>query len=177
MISGLQNGSGKLAFVLEMILGSVCRGRTRMQTKALCAASIVAIVSAVFSLRVMAGPISFDVPLTSSSEVPPEISQAKGLAKLMWDSTTRVVSWEITATGLTGPATMAHFHRAPPGKNGSVTVWLSAQGDPAVFPIKGERTLTPEQADEFEGGQWYVNVHTKAHPSGEIRGQVQPPKK
>jgi hypothetical protein len=138
---------------------------------------MVAIASAVFSLGASASPISFDVPLSSAAEVPPEVSQAKGEAKLTWDRGTRVITWEITATALSGPATMAHFHRAPPGKNGSITVWLSAQGDPAVFPIKGERTLTAEQAEEFEGGQWYVNIHTRAHPSGEIRGQVQPPKK
>jgi hypothetical protein len=148
-----------------------------MQTKALCAAWIVAIGTTVFSSRVSAAPVSFDVPLSSAAEVPPEVGQANGVAKLTWDPATRVVTWEITATGLTGPATMAHFHRAPPGKNGSVTAWLSAQGDPAVFPIKGERTLTTEQADEFSGGQWYVNIHTRAHPAGEIRGQVQPPKK
>jgi hypothetical protein len=148
-----------------------------MQAKALCTASIVAVAGALFSLRVSAAPISFDVLLSSDAEVPPEVSQAKGVAKLTWDPATKVVTWEITAAGLTGPATMAHFHRAPPGKNGSVTAWLSVQGDPAVFPIKGERTLTPEQADEFEGGQWYVNVHTRAHPAGEIRGQVQLPKK
>jgi hypothetical protein len=148
-----------------------------MRTRALRAASVVGIASAVFGFRVLAAPISFDVPLSSTAEVPPETSQAKGVAKLTWDAGTRVVTWEITATGLSGPATMAHFHRAPPGKNGSVTAWLSVQGDPAIFPIKGERTLTPEQADELEGGQWYVNVHTRAHPAGEIRGQVQPPKK
>ena len=113
-----------------------------MQTKALCAASIVAIAGAVFSLRVLAAPISLNIPLSSAAEVPPEVSQANGIAKLTWDPASKVVTWEITATGLTGPATMAHFRRAPPGKSGSVTAWLSAKGDPAIFPIKGERTLT-----------------------------------
>jgi hypothetical protein len=70
-----------------------------MQKKALCAASIVAIASAVFSLRVLAAPISFDVPLSSAAEVPPEVSQPNGVAKLTWDPASKVVTWEITATG------------------------------------------------------------------------------
>jgi hypothetical protein len=28
----------------------------------------------------------------------------------------------------------------------------------------------------FEAGNMYINVHTKANPGGEIRGQVMPPK-
>jgi len=46
----------------------------------------------------------------------------------------------------------------------------------ALNAIKGEATLTPEQAKQFEAGDWYINVHTKDHPAGEIRGQVKPPK-
>ncbi len=30
--------------------------------------------------------------------------------------------------------------------------------------------LAPEQAKDFSGGEWYVNVHTPTNPSGEIRG-------
>lgn len=147
-----------------------------MQAKALCAVSMI-VAGAFFSFGALAKPISFDVPLSGAAEVPPETGQAKGDAKLTWDPATKVVTWEITATGLSGPATMAHFHRGPPGKNGSIAVWLSAEGDPAAFPIKGKRTLTDGQAKEFASGEWYVNVHTKAHPAGEIRGQVRPPKK
>ena len=46
----------------------------------------------------------------------------------------------------------------------------------ATSPISGQATLTPEQAQQFAAGDWYVNVHTQAHPAGEIRGQVVPPK-
>ncbi|HJY16032.1 MAG TPA: CHRD domain-containing protein, partial [Xanthobacteraceae bacterium] len=42
--------------------------------------------------------------------------------------------------------------------------------------IKGEATLTPEQAQQLSAGELYINVHTAAHPGGEIRGQVMPPK-
>ena len=40
-------------------------------------------------------------------------------------------------------------------------------------PIKGEATLTDEQAAEFADGKIYFNVHTAAHKDGEIRGQVE----
>jgi hypothetical protein len=55
-------------------------------------------------------------------------------------------------------------------------VWLTKQGSPAENPIKGEATLTPEQAQQFIAGDWYINLHTQANPGGEIRGQVVPPK-
>ena len=70
---------------------------------------------------------------------------------------------------------MAHFHSGPPGKNGVVVIWLTKKGSTPNGVISGEQKLTPEQATQFESGEWYINVHTKAHPAGEIRGQVRPP--
>jgi hypothetical protein len=80
--------------------------------------------------------------------------------------------------GLSGPITMAHFHGpASPGKNAAPVVWLTKQGAPVEYPIKGQATLTPEQARQFAEWKWYINIHTEAHPDGEIRGQVLAPKK
>jgi hypothetical protein len=124
-----------------------------------------------------AAPISFTVPLTGAEQVPPVETPAKGSAALTYDSATRAVTWTITYTGLSAPATMAHFHGpAEKGKNAPVLIWLSTKGSPAESPFKGEATLTPEQAQQFTAGEWYINVHTQAHPGGEIRGQVVPPK-
>jgi hypothetical protein len=100
----------------------------------------------------------------------------KGTADLTWNSSTRVVTWDITDSGLTGPVTMAHFHNAPAGKNGKVVIWLTKKGKSTSAAIKGKATLTKAQAKQFAAGDWYINVHTKAHPAGEIRGQVKPPK-
>jgi hypothetical protein len=79
---------------------------------------------------------------------------------------------------LTGPATMAHFHGpAPAGKNAGVKVWISQKGNMDVTsPISGQATLSADDAQMFEAGNMYINVHTKANPGGEIRGQVMPPK-
>jgi len=124
-----------------------------------------------------AAPASFKVPLSGAQQVPPVQTPGTGTADLTYDPTTRVVTWSITYSGLSTPVTMAHFHGpAAEGKNGPVVIWLTKQGSPVESPIKGEATLTPEQAQQFTAGEWYINVHTRDHPAGEIRGQVMPPK-
>lgn len=137
----------------------------------------VCLATAASAGLVHAAPLSFTVPLSGAEQVPPIDTAAKGNAALTYDPATRVVTWTITYNGLSGTATMAHFHGpADKGKNGPVVIWLSTKGSPAESPFKGEATLTPEQAQQFTAGEWYVNVHSQAHPAGEIRGQVVPPK-
>ncbi|MEW9583631.1 CHRD domain-containing protein [Paraburkholderia sp. DGU8] len=125
-----------------------------------------------------AAPVSFQVPLTGTQQVPPVQTPGSGSADLTYDSGSRVVTWNITFSGLSSPATMAHFHgSAPAGKNAGVKVWLSQKGKmEATSPITGQATLSPDDAKMFEAGDMYINVHTKDHPDGEIRGQVVPPK-
>ena len=103
---------------------------------------------------------------------------AIGTADLTYDPAIRLVTWSVTYTGLSGPATMAHFHGpATAGNNAPPVIWLTQKGATSVeSPIKGEVTLTPEQAQQFTAGEWHINVYTQANPKGEIRGQVVPPK-
>ncbi|MGF6917150.1 CHRD domain-containing protein [Paraburkholderia sp. 40] len=125
-----------------------------------------------------AAPVSFEVPLTGAQQVPPVQTPGSGSAKLTFDPSTRVVTWNISFSGLTSPTTMAHFHGpAPAGKNAGVKIWLSQKGTmEATSPITGQATLSPADAKMFEAGDMYINVHTKNNPDGEIRGQVTPPK-
>jgi hypothetical protein len=130
-----------------------------------------------FATVALAAPMSFSVNLTGAQQVPPVQTSGSGSAAITYDPATREVTWSVTFSGLSGPATMAHFHGpAAEGKNGPVVVWLSVKGEAPSSPFKGNATLTPEQATQFLAGEWYVNVHTKDHPGGEIRGQVVPPK-
>jgi CHRD domain-containing protein len=139
------------------------------------AASLVGI--AVWAASSQASPLSFKVALTGAQQVPPVQTTATGTADLTYDPATRMLTWSVTSKGLSGPATMAHFHGpAAEGKNAPPVIWLSEKGAAVPDPIKGSATLTPEQAQQFTAGEWYVNVHTKANPGGEIRGQVIPPK-
>ena len=123
--------------------------------------------------------VTFDVPLSGQAQVPPVNTQGKGTAAISYDPSSRGVSWNIVYQGLDSDVTMAHFHGpAPDGKNGPVQVWLTKRGTtlPPSGSIKGSATLTPAQAKMFTDGQMYINVHTKDHPAGAIRGQVMPPK-
>lgn len=117
--------------------------------------------------------IKFKADLTGPGEVPPNQTTGHGTINVSYDTATRQLSWDGSFSGLTGAATMAHFHGpAEPGKNAAVVVWISEKGQPFPSPFKGSATLTDEQAAQLLAGQWYVNIHTAANPGGEIRGQL-----
>jgi hypothetical protein len=108
--------------------------------------------------------------LDGKSETPPNTSAATGKADIDYDAATKKLSWTLTYSGLSGPATAAHFHGpAEPGKNAGVAVAIPNAG---TSPVEGSATLTDAQAADLEAGKYYVNIHTAANPGGEIRGQV-----
>ena len=108
--------------------------------------------------------------LNGASEVPPNTTAGTGTADIDFDPATKKLSWKLTYSGLTGPATAAHFHGpAEPGKNAGVAVAIP---NATSSPAEGSATLTDAQAADLETGKYYVNVHTKDNPGGEIRGQV-----
>lgn len=108
--------------------------------------------------------------LDGKSEVPPNASAGTGTADIDYDPATKKLSWKLTYSGLSGPATAAHFHGpAEAGKNGGVAVAIP---NATSSPAEGSATLTDAQAADLTAGKYYVNVHTAANPGGEIRGQV-----
>ena len=124
-----------------------------------------------------AAPMSFTVPLSGSAQVPPVSTSGTGTADLTYDPATRVLTWSVAFSGMSSAVTMAHFHGpAPAGKNAGVQIWISKRGTPPTSPITGSATLTPAQATMLMADEFYINVHSKDHPAGEIRGQVIPPK-
>jgi CHRD domain len=108
--------------------------------------------------------------LDGKSEVPANASAATGTADIDFDAATKKLTWKLTYSGLSGPATAAHFHGpAEAGKNAGVAVAIPNAG---TSPAEGSATLTDAQAADMAAGKYYVNVHTAANPGGEIRGQV-----
>ena len=112
----------------------------------------------------------FSGKLSGAQEIPPNASKGAGQANVTLDPVKHTVSWTISYSGLSGPATMAHFHGpAPAGKSAGVEVPITGT---MASPLKGEATVTDAQMKDLEAGLWYVNVHTAAHPGGEIRAQL-----
>lgn len=107
--------------------------------------------------------------LSGASEVPPVTSNASGTVELNLNKHTNELSWTVTYTGLSGPATGAHFHGpAMVGANAGVVVPMTGS---LTSPIRGTASLTAAQVADLMAGKWYVNLHTAANPNGEIRGQ------
>jgi hypothetical protein len=108
--------------------------------------------------------------LDAKSEVPATNSSGTGTADVDYDAATKKLTWKVSYSGLTGPATAAHFHGpADASKNASPVVPIP---NIAASPVEGSATLTDAQAADLLGGKYYINIHTAANPGGEIRGQV-----
>ena len=100
---------------------------------------------------------------------PANATAGTGSVTATYDTASKKLTWKGSYSGLTGPATAAHFHGpAPAGKNAGVMVPISPNGP----SFEGSATLNDAQAKALMDGDMYVNVHTAANKGGEIRGQL-----
>lgn len=135
------------------------------------ASTAVALSAALALSPVSAETLHFTAALTGATETPPNDAKGTGKADVMFDTASRTLSWTIDYSGLTGPATAAHFHGpAPAGKAAPPVVPIKGE---LASPIKGTSQLTEAQAKELMDGLIYFNVHTAAHKDGELRGQLE----
>lgn len=122
-------------------------------------------------------PAPFDVALSGDEEVPPVDTDATG------DVTVTVEDNRLRVTGafsdLSSPltdvsGTPAHIHEAPPGENGPIVfpIEVTPGDDDRSGTFDDTFTLTDEQLNTFEAGNYYLNVHSEDHPGGELRVQL-----
>ncbi|HZP76989.1 MAG TPA: CHRD domain-containing protein [Pseudolabrys sp.] len=130
----------------------------------------LACVSALaFALPASAEVVNLKATLSGKTEVPPNSSAGTGAVTAAYDTNSKKLTWKGTYSGLSGPATAAHFHGpAEAGKNAGVAIPIS----PNASPFEGSATLTDAQAADLLAGKWYVNLHTEANKAGELRGQL-----
>ncbi|MCK5902824.1 MAG: CHRD domain-containing protein [Cocleimonas sp.] len=118
---------------------------------------------------------SFQVKLSAQQENPAINGEHKGVGNVNIDTETGEISGSIALSNLTGDATAAHIHTGDAGVNGAVVLALAA--DPTNkkhFIIPNGSKLNSEELKTLLRAGLYFNVHTQAHPSGEVRGQIIP---
>lgn len=121
-----------------------------------------------------ADTVQLKADLQPSAEVPPTDSKGHGAVQATFDTSSKVLKYSVQYEGLTGPATAAHFHGpAGVGQNADVQVPI-LKDKLASSTFNGSAKLTEQQVTDLMAGKWYFNIHTAAHPTGEIRGQVLP---
>jgi hypothetical protein len=122
----------------------------------------------------------FDVreaALSGANEVPPLVPSGLGRAIFDVNNATGQVVYGIAVTDVPS-ATMAHIHSGTVGVNGGVLVNLLGPGqalDPAT-PLTGSAVVTdPVLRERMYDNSLYVNIHSVANPTGEMRGQIGAP--
>lgn len=94
-------------------------------------------------------------------------SPASGTLTGTYDVTTRTLSYTVTYQSLT-PLT-GHIHQGVAGRNGPLIVSLPA-GAPS--PVSGTIVLSEADGQQIVNNATYVDFHTSAYPTGEIRGNI-----
>lgn len=99
----------------------------------------------------------------------PGAGPGTGSGTMTYNDVTNELSWNITFSGMSGPATAAHFHGpAGPGVDAGIQVTIGDLTSPSI----GMATITEAQEADLLAGLYYINYHTVMCGGGEIRGQV-----
>jgi hypothetical protein len=133
----------------------------------------------------------FVAQLTGGEQVPSVTTTASGTASFWLNPAGTEIRYKLTVADLHN-VTMAHLHLGALGKNGAPVVWLypsapppkeidgptngvlsegSIHADNLVGPMAGK--MIGDLVAAIRAHNIYVNVHTREHSGGEIRGQLQ----
>lgn len=141
----------------------------RLRTLAVIGFSAALLVGAPAAAQAAPGTT---VHLAGANEFPPNASPATG--HFTYQLKGQRLCYNLAVADLSAGVTGAHVHAAPAGSNGGIVIPLTVEMGETAFVtdacvdvdkalIKSIRR-TPEQ--------YYVNVHSSAIPSGEIRAQL-----
>ena len=110
----------------------------------------------------------------SSAEIPAVTTPSTGSGTVSgtFDKSTMLLTYNINFTGLTAPATIAHFHFGDAKHMGPVFVPFNNVPSATSGTITGSTPLTAAQADSLMLGHVYANIHTVNNKPGEIRSNV-----
>lgn len=139
-------------------------------------------VARVTVTRIGEDALRFETGLSGAAENPPVETDASGSARLRLNKGETVLDFLVNVFNVDPVA--AHIHLGTAEVNGPVVAPLFLPGDEMHGTVLArgkirEEDLVGPLAGDFEAflealrsGELYVNVHSAAHPSGEIRGQL-----
>lgn len=111
--------------------------------------------------------------LSGSNEVPAVTSNGIG-AIAVWTNDMMDSAWYWGSFDtLDGTFAAAHFHDGAPGSNGGVINMLNVNGNVISGTLTGS-SLPADLIGKLQNGLVYVNVHSSANPSGELRANLMP---
>jgi CHRD domain len=115
-------------------------------------------------------PVKFSAALNVGQERPhPKGTKVGASGRYTATLNGTTLTWRLTFTHLSGPATAAHIHMGLRGVNGPIMVPLCG---PCTSPVTGSTSVTTDEINALKARKMYVNVHTNKNPNGEIRGQI-----
>lgn len=140
-----------------------------------CITGILFLLLALISVMPVSAQVHFTAKLNGAQEVPPVTTNATGTGSFLLNADRTQLSYQITVCDLSGPISVAHFHRDRIGSAAAPIRNITFTGNSAsgVWSASdATQPLTLELVTALLEGELYVNVHTAANTSGEIRGQV-----
>lgn len=115
--------------------------------------------------------LHFRARLAPPSEAPSGERGGAGVADLILDTDSKILSWRVAYSGLSGPLIGAHFKAPPsPGAAAGATLELAP---PLTNPVVASAHLNDIQIGDLRAGLWSVNLLTAKCPHGEIRGDLE----
>ncbi len=148
--------------------------------------SMVVVLSLTLLVGRSSGQTAFKARLSGAESVPPVMTKASGTAQLQIAKGSDTLTYKLTVTDIPN-VTAAHIHFGKKGQNGPPVAFLfSGPAKEGPFsgmlaagvitakdlfgPLKGKGLS--DLIKQIRSGDMYINVHTKDHPDGEIRGQI-----
>ena len=141
----------------------------RKWVAAMAVVAAVTVFGACTSMGQMAGSNTQTLTLSGANEVPPVVGSPMSGTATVTINPDRSVAVKVNVSGMT--ATASHIHEGAPGTIGPVIVPFTKTGDNTFASSEGAK-LTESQYASYKAGNLYVNVHSAAHPIGEIRAPI-----
>jgi len=115
------------------------------------------------------------IQMTGAQETPAVSTSATGTIDAEYNRLTKTLSYKFTFSGLTDSTTAAHIHGlAEAGVPAPVVQTFSPWPKVKAGSYSGTLLVDGVKITETDllAGRYYINVHSKVFPSGEIRGQL-----